>query len=331
MSNEEIVFLAEPDPSSETCAAAAELQPANPFLTPQYLSARRSFGDHPYLIGLACEKRWNCASLAFRRKGRLNQSLEIPSLAVPSATEQFWTGLRDFCQRESITELHLDTFASHCKSIPAIWPAMERRPRRELILSLASGDLSAKLSSNHKRNIKLAQRSGLAISRTTTPEACETHASLVKTALDRLRARGASVTSDIPLSAIKAFTENRAAELVQVVRGAEVLASSLLLKAAQGAYYHSAGTSDSAREVGAAHFLIYETAILLQQDDLKIFNLGGSDDPGLDRFKAGFGAEPVDLEAATVYLGGSVRRMIGQLLQQARGLGPLRLGANSSR
>jgi lipid II:glycine glycyltransferase (peptidoglycan interpeptide bridge formation enzyme) len=67
---------------------------------------------------------------------------------------------------------------------------------------------------------------------------------------------------------------------------------------------------------GASHCLIHEIALALQTQGIERFNLGGADDPngGLERFKAGFGTTPVELEAAEFSFSGPIRRAITQVV-----------------
>jgi len=68
-----------------------------------------------------------------------------------------------------------------------------------------------------------------------------------------------------------------------------VFLSLLVLTAEKGGYYQSAGTTPEGMQRGASHLLLYETAMLLQQETCTLFNLGGAgaEDSGLRRFKAG--------------------------------------------
>jgi hypothetical protein len=306
-------FHAESDPSAESWALATELQLENPFLTLAFAKARASLGAQPILIGLVSGAKWSVVCLGFRTDGRLNRLLEIPSALGHGAPSEFWAGLKDFCLSQGITELQLDTFASPAGSVPGIGLEVGRHSRREFLIDLSRFAGASSLSSNHKRNIKIAQREQLLLRRSSAEDACKLHTELVQVALDRLRARGEAVFGKVPLKAVEALVNHGAGELFQVFRGQQCLASALILKSRGGGYYHSAGTTDSAREVGAAHFLVLEAAKLLKVDGMRVFNLGGSDDPGLERFKAGFGAEPIESEAAAFYLGSPVRHVISRL------------------
>jgi lipid II:glycine glycyltransferase (peptidoglycan interpeptide bridge formation enzyme) len=98
-----------------------------------------------------------------------------------------------------------------------------------------------------------------------------------------------------------ALLASRAGEIFQAVDGDRVLSSILVLRSSTGAYYQSAGTSPEGMKVGASPFLISQVAGILRQEGVQIFNLGGAgeDNPGLQRFKAGFNVRQISLQAAT--------------------------------
>jgi hypothetical protein len=71
----------------------------------------------------------------------------------------------------------------------------------------------------------------------------------------------------------------------------------------------------------ASPLVIYEAAAALRADGLRVFSLGsaGPDNPGLQQFKTGFGARPVDLEAAEFYLASPLRQMLSRSAHHLRG------------
>jgi hydrogenase/urease accessory protein HupE len=73
---------------------------------------------------------------------------------------------------------------------------------------------------------------------------------------------------------------------------------------------------------GASHFLVLETALLLQSEGKEVFNLGGAQEAGLQRFKAGFGAKQVTLEAAEFDLESGVTRQAKRAVRLLRRLDP---------
>lgn len=83
--------------------------------------------------------------------------------------------------------------------------------------------------------------------------------------------------------------------------GDTVHSSVLVLLAAKGAYYHSAGTSPDGMACGASPWLVHEAALVLRERGLEVFNLGGAiqASAGLFRFKSEFATTPVPLESVT--------------------------------
>jgi hypothetical protein len=105
--------------------------------------------------------------------------------------------------------------------------------------------------------------------------------------------------------------EKGAGELYQAIAGGEALASAMVLRAAEAAYYDSAGTSPEGMKCGAAHFLIYSIARVLREESNLTFNLGTAEpETGLSLFKIRFGATPVPLQLARFYLGSDLRRKL---------------------
>ena len=129
----------------------------------------------------------------------------------------------------------------------------------------------------------------------------------VMASLERRRERGEKVLK-VNAEDVSPFLLSGAAQIFQAVLEGEVVSSILLLMAPKGAYYQSAGTTPKGMASGASHFLIYETALRLRPMGLEVFNLGGEHEPGLQRFKTGFGTREVALEAAEFLMEGKTVR-----------------------
>ena len=84
----------------------------------------------------------------------------------------------------------------------------------------------------------------------------------------------------------------------------------------RGAYYQSAGAGHDGMDCGASHFLVHDVAASLQSQSVEVLNLGGADqlNPGLQRFKAGFGATTVKLESARFFLGSVLQKKVGTIV-----------------
>jgi ribosomal protein S18 acetylase RimI-like enzyme len=291
-------FHAEPGPAADLFCRLAERFPANPFVTPEFVAARHAGGAQPWIL-LLCEGEeivTGCA--AFATSGLLARTLEIQSLPrIPDA--EFWDGLVRVCRERKVSDLLVNSFGSEETTIPRLQSETSRKARREYILHLAAKKVSGKLSTNHKRNIAHGKKCGLVMRVRADHEACERHAELMGLSMDRRLARGEQVSSSADVEHIWRYVGSGAGAIYQALEGSTILSSVLILSAKRGAYYYSAGTSAHGMAVGASHFLIYSIAERLAQESFDLFNLGGADEGGLGRFKSGFGATVVNLEAAT--------------------------------
>ncbi len=292
------------------------LLPSNPFATPGFFEARRRLGATAWVLGVRdATGALTSGCGAFLLSGKLHRSLEILSLPSVEAVSPFWSGLRAFCRDHGVTQLELGTFASPPGTeIPSLEGQGARRSRREFLLDLTK-DRSAAISTNHKRNVKKAQKAGLTVARSRTGEAAKAHRELMNRSMDRRRTRGENVGSSTAAREDSVFLTSGAGELFQAFQDATTLSSVLVLRAPLAGYYHSAGTSPEGMAVGASHFLIDSIANQLQSEGAHTFNLGGADeDSSLARFKEGFGASRVPLVSASWSLGPAWRRWVSRLL-----------------
>jgi hypothetical protein len=315
-----VEFHAERRPDETLLAEVAALAPDNPFHSPAYAEAMRALGSQVVILSLRKDGALVSACPAFTRSGRLNRSLEITSLPALADEGVFWEGLQNFCRQDGVTLLEVNSFASTAARIPALPQEVGRKERAEYVLDLQAADLWRLLRKDRKHDVKQGRKAGLEVRRTTDAGACREHERVVASSMERRSARGERVPEDSPLSTCEALLRHGAGELFQAVRGGEVVASALVARAAEGAYYQSAGASAAGRECGAPTFLLFEVGQILQAEGCKLFNLGGAgpDERGLHEFKRGFGAEPVPLESAQFFLGGALRKKIDTTLKLLR-------------
>ena len=316
----DLVF--EAAPAEETVLAElGALLPTNPFATPAFFDSQRQLGFSAWVLALRDEgKALRAGCGAFFRAGRLNRSLEVVSLPPVAADDPFWPGLRAFCRQRGVTVLQLDSFGSaSAAGIPPLGARCTRRSRLEFVLDL-SGEPADKLGSNHKRNLKKAEKAGLAVTRARTLEAMGVHRALMGQSMDRRRSRGEAVRAVRESQQEGALLSSGAGELFQAVRPpATVLSSVLVLHAPRGGYYYTAGTSPEGMEVGASHFLIHGIARELRAAGAQLLNLGGAEEgSSLARFKLGFGAATVQLASAGCEVGPAWRRLASGALELLR-------------
>lgn len=313
----EMIFQAVDAPTPALCHDVAALSATNPFYTLPYIEAKRALGVQPWILALRQQETLYTACTAFMQSGRLNRSLEIPSVPPLPEGKVFWEGVARLCRQQRVSYLTIGSFASPPTQIPALAGEYTRRARCEYVLALGERPVWEGLSTHHKRNVKRARTAGVELQRTTEAQACAQHAALIASSMQRRQTRGEAVTDAVATTAIQAMLHTGAGELFQAVLHGEVLASMLVLFADKGAYYHSAGTSAEGMACGASHFLLYEIAAFLQQRTAQCFNLGGAEpeNPGLERFKLGFGAQGIPLEAVECFLGSTLRKKIGSAVQ----------------
>jgi len=308
-------FHASRDRIDEFASDLAALEPRNPFRTPQYAQAMRSLGKVPWVFFTREGGNIVAGCIGFVQSGRLNRLLELPSIPPVGRTDPFWHGLRAFCRGERISQLSLQSFGSSGGGIAEIEGETERRSRVEYVLELQGTALWSNVSSNHRRNMQKGQKAGLLVERTFATEACEMHARLQDASMERRANRGEQVQADAQVRSFAALLKTGAGEIFRATSGSEILSSILVLRAEKGAYYHSAGTRPEGMAVGASHFLIRSVAEMLRAESMEVFNLGaaGASNPGLERFKTGFGPKAVNLEAATFDFANPLQKIVGSV------------------
>ncbi|MDW7710943.1 MAG: GNAT family N-acetyltransferase [Deferrisomatales bacterium] len=323
---EAMEFKAIPGPAHEQCGQLLASAPHNPFFTPAYLAARGDSGERPWLLALWAHGRVVAGCTAFETRRRTGRALEIHSAPAVVQERAYWEGLLGFCRERGVQELVLQTYGSPELTIPGGTRELWRRRRREHVWDLTAGNGAAGFSPNHRRNAGRALKAGVELRVAETREACRAHGHLVGASLTRRRERGEAVPSPRSEALWLRLLANGAALIYQGTREGTPLSSALVLLAPEGAYYQSAGTSPEGMAVGASHFVVQGAADDLRRRGIRRFNLGGAgpDEEGLGRFKAGFGARPVELEAAAHWVASpwllALRRGV-QALRRVRGAG----------
>lgn len=305
-------FAARFDPPPAALAEYETAAPDNPFATAAYARFRQMGGDHVWAFELRECERLVCGCLAFERTGRLNRSVDIPSIPA-NASALFWKGVLHTCRRRHVSTLELDSFASPETSIPQL-PHESRHARAEYVLDL-EGSAALRLATNHRRGIARARERALTVRRTVEEQGIHAHDELMRASMARRAGRGETVGLVSNKEITRRLLASGSGELFQAMDpDARVLSSVLVLRAQMGGYYQSAGTSPEGMECGASPFLITSIAALLAVEGKRVFNLGGAgeDSPGLKRFKAGFGARCVPLDAATCCPSGAWRVALAQ-------------------
>lgn len=310
-------------PDEAFLVAVADSAPENPFITPAYARARMQRDECPaaFLATLDSEPPLGC--LGFVAEGRLHRDLHITSAPNAPIDHPIWTAIGALCEREGITRLRVQSFGSTGATIPALGRETFRGARREYVLELVGPTYPPlTLSSNHRRNLRRAERAGIVVEETNDPAAADTHAHLMDASMERRQERGEDVSAGTSPAAFRQFLSAGAATLFQArVHDEKVLSSILLLLSARGVYYHSAGTSPEGMKAGASQLLIATAIERLRDRGVTRFNLGGADDPesGLARFKLGFRPTTVELESAAFDMARGPRRVLIAAAESLRG------------
>ncbi|MGH8227126.1 MAG: GNAT family N-acetyltransferase [Steroidobacteraceae bacterium] len=273
-------------------------------MTAEYAQARQSLGESLVMLEHDFEL---CP--AYLKRGRISAALNIPSLPF-APSNNFLSTVAAFCQDRRIYETTLNTFASPALKIPPLPREIERRARTEFLLDLTLPAEQWKISETHRRHIRRAQKNAVAIRRSRA-ESLQDHLALCQASMARREERGEDVPSVTDNLEPTSLVHSGAGELFQAVRDDLILSSMLVIRSRTGAYYHSAGTRPEGMEIGASHFLLHSVARTLQEQGIKLFNLGGAgpDMQGLRAFKSRFGTVPVETEAVRAVLCGAAHRV----------------------
>jgi hypothetical protein len=312
-------FAREADESS--LDGAAPTDPDNPFLVAPYLRAQLALGQGGWLLGVEDSGVVQAAALCFLRSGRIRRSLTVPSSPPVAVDSPFWSGLDAFCRERGITDLEISTFATPESVIPPMRGEAERIQRTEYALRLVGADLWAGVSKSHRDRIKKGRKNGLTVRREPSDAAIDAHVALHVTSMDRRKSRGEDVSLEFERSISAALLSAGAGELYQAMLGDHVASSLLVLRSRTGAYSESSGNSREGMNIGASHFLRYETALALQAEGIETFYLGGAraQEEGLRAYKSGFGTTPIETDAVTAYVGGRLRRGISTVVESIQG------------
>lgn len=312
-------FAHEADDASLDRAAPSD--PDNPFLVVPYLRAQRALGQSGWLLGVEDGGEVVGAALCFLKSGRIRRSLTVPSSPPVAVDSPFWHGLDGFCREHGITDLEISTFASPESAIPPMRGEAERIRRTEYALSLAGVDLWAGVSKSHRDRIKKGRKNGLTVRREPSNAGIDAHVALHVTSMDRRKSRGENVSLEFERDVSAALLSAGAGELYQAMLGDHVASSLLVLRSRTGAYSESSGNSREGMNIGASHFLRFETAMALQAEGIEMFYLGGarSHEEGLRAYKSGFGTTPIDTDAVTTYVGGRLRRGVSAIVESIQG------------
>lgn len=284
----------------------AELLPDQPVL--EYLPARAKSLARPHtplVFALRSGRAIVAAAAGILRPARGRPSLVLAP--GPDAPAELWDRLRSFARDERVGRVVAERAGA--APLPAVPGEANRSSTTTYMLELSGLDVHAALSRNHRRNLKRAERAGIAIVVCSRGEALQAHVRLRDASLSRRSRRGERVVDKADVRTAEAFLETGCAELVQAGRDDEVLSSDLVVRVGDTGYYLGGGTSPEGMRHGAAHLLMVEVVRRLQASGCRLLNLGYTDTQDLGRFKSGFGARPVPVEIVEAHWGSSLDRL----------------------
>ncbi|MHC4505314.1 MAG: GNAT family N-acetyltransferase [Planctomycetota bacterium] len=247
-------------------------------------------------------------AVGFVKQGRFLRSLEVIVGSKLPETNVFWDRLRKFARTHRIANVTIEAVGEVRAEIPPLEGESGRTEETAWLIELETCDLAASLSKNHQRNMRRAVKNGAELVECTDAEAIKNHLRLCGASLARRSSRGETAESHADAALFEAYLRSGQATFFQARIGDRVLSSDLVVRLGDAAYYTSGGSDLEGTKLGTSHFLMFELARQLQGAGCKTLNLGVSQDPGLNRFKAGFGARPVPLERVTLEWGSAWNR-----------------------
>ncbi|MEO7043400.1 MAG: GNAT family N-acetyltransferase [Gemmatimonadaceae bacterium] len=301
------------DPGEIELQGLQAANPANPFDTTFYVSARRALGAKVVLFAVENANVPRTAAVGYLSGRAIGRTLELTSAPSCSNTEEFWDGVWRFCRQHHVADVSVGSFCTESVTLPT-WSAPSKiRDRTEWVVQLDSPE-PPQFGSNHRRNIKKASKLGITVTSTSELAAADVHCQLMAQSIQRRAQRGEKIpgVNSTDTAYARAFLQSGAARLFQAYQNEMVISSLLVLHSSLGAYYQSAGTTTEGFDLGASTFLVSEIIRLLASEGKSVFNLGGTspgaEAEGLRRFKSGFGARSVPLSAASYSLAGPVQK-----------------------
>jgi hypothetical protein len=312
-----MIFNVSRKPDSELLHELYFLSGENCHLNPGILKANSAKGTTLLVLSVSQERqtlafgvaresnRWFARRIVFQR---LPQFIDKSEKVVNC----FWRGLQEYCQNRRVLQLDLNAFNSQPIEVPNLSSIAKTTNRQEYIIDLRQLPENRKkgLSSNHRRNIKKAERAGLSYQIRNNFEACKDHSRLMAHSMHRRKSRGQSVHYRGSPQKLFNYVQCKAGFIIQAKHDNDWVSSLLIFRSSHQAYYVSGGTSPRGMQLGAAHYLMWKAIQYLSSKGVSILNLGGvseTDTPGLARFKAGFTAKPIELPHRS-YITGSLWR-----------------------
>jgi hypothetical protein len=261
-----------------------------------------------YLFTLSGADGPVAVAAGFIKKGRTVQSLEGVLLRGAPGDQALWEGLRNFAREQGLSQVSMEAIDG-VPEIPRLAGESDRGDRTVWPIDLADTNLDTALAKNHRRNVRRAQRLGVEVSCSRDEEAIEDHLRLCRASLARRAERGEIPDLNEDRALLRRLLSSGRATFYRALMGEHVHSSDLVTRIGDAAWYMSGGSDPEGMKLGTSHLLMLGIARELQTAGCRTLNLGASDEPGLSRFKLGFGARPVKIVRVTLEWGAPVARL----------------------
>ncbi|MGH7414246.1 MAG: GNAT family N-acetyltransferase [Candidatus Rokuibacteriota bacterium] len=283
--------------SPNLAAELRSLGPGQPGLDVSSAQAKAVVFGHPTWVFTLFEDGTRTA-LGFGsiERGRIGATLGITLTGGVPDSAAFWAGLRRFASDQWVTRLWIESIGAESSRSPI--PALPGERGRYSDVTLYAldlrkeEDLHRQMSENHRRNVRKAERSGVAVTCSPGPEEVRAHLAVIGASIERRSRRGEPTWLKASREDVERIMATQASRLYQARLDGEIVSSKLVFTVDEYAYYDSGGSSQKGMSVGASHFLMREIIIQLKADKMRVLNLdvASKSSGGLARYKAEFGA-----------------------------------------
>jgi RimJ/RimL family protein N-acetyltransferase len=282
----------------------ARLDSPSPFCTVAYARSLRRIGNEVWVFGPDRDGMLEDATLGCISPARWSRTLYFPSLAAFAGDPLFWESVYAMARQNGIDDVSAGTFGSPAFDLPRLRGETYRHTRQEYVLDLREPDLRKLMRHGFRDNVRKAQNAGLELRRGREAQFLEAHLEMMRASRHRRAERGETISDAGEANEARVYLAEGAGELFQALKDGEVVSSALLLRSGKQAYTQTSGSQPQGMRMGAAHFLIFQAAQILQSEGAECLNHGGAPEGStLAEFKSRFSSTIVTLPAAACYLG----------------------------
>jgi Acetyltransferase (GNAT) domain len=262
----------------------------------------------PWIFRLGRSERPESVVAGLARRGRWQRGLVLVATAASGLPGRMLDHLHDFARAHRLSNVMLEWIGS--ASLP---PTLERERQRRVgdtfIVPLDTVDPERPTSKNQRRNVRRARESGVDLVNLARDEAIEAHLAVCRSSLDRRAGRGETIEASLRPQVFEALVSSDRGRLYQMGLGGRPLASDMIIRIGDAAWYFSGGTSSEGMRTGASHLLMFEIIRDLRESGCRRLNLGFTETAALARFKAGFGAQRIPMARVRADWGSPVQRV----------------------